>query len=168
MCSRSAVTPGALLPERDGGARALPQDEAMARSRRLLLPAMLGAGAIALLSSGCASSLGLATPCSVWVSMDNADQQATIISMVHQNGGPTPSSYDVSQTSSWPPTIVRIPSRTTTPSAAWSTVDLRSQGRVPISPDACRRPPLQLVTQAAGDGYLAGLGRHTRTAFDIL
>jgi hypothetical protein len=70
----------------------------MARSRRRLLPALLGAGAIALLSSGCASPLGLATPCSVWVSMDNADQQGTIINMVHQNGGPTPSSSDVSQT----------------------------------------------------------------------
>jgi hypothetical protein len=70
----------------------------MPRSRRRPLLALLGAGAVALLSSGCASTLGLATPCSVWVSMDNADQQATIINMVHEDGGPTPSSYDVSQT----------------------------------------------------------------------
>jgi hypothetical protein len=70
----------------------------MARSRSQLLPALLGAGAIALLSSGCASTLGLATPCSVWVSMDNADQQGTIINMLGQNGGPTPSRADVSQT----------------------------------------------------------------------
>ena len=70
----------------------------MARSRRRLVPGLLGAGTIALLSSGCASTLGLATPCSVWVSMDNADQQATIITMVHEHGGPTPSGEDVSQT----------------------------------------------------------------------
>ena len=30
--------------------------------------------------------------------MDNADQRDTIINMVHQDGGPTPSSQDLSQT----------------------------------------------------------------------
>jgi|GEM_PF-6190105 len=69
----------------------------MARSRRRLLPALLGAGAVALLSNGCASTLGYATPCSVWVSMDNADQQGTIINIDHQYSQAYPSSYDVSQ-----------------------------------------------------------------------
>jgi hypothetical protein len=72
--------------------------KSMARPRLRPLPALLGAGAIALLSSGCTSTLGLATPCSVWASMDHADQQATIINMVHQDGGPTPSRSDLAHT----------------------------------------------------------------------
>jgi hypothetical protein len=70
----------------------------MSRSRRRLLPVLLGAGAMALLSSGCASTLGMQTPCAAWLSMDNADQQGTIINMIHENGGPTPDSSYISST----------------------------------------------------------------------
>src|SRR5579862_8162116 len=52
------------------------------------LAALLVAGAIPLLATGCASSLGYATPCSVWVSMDNADQRATMVAISQQWGYP--------------------------------------------------------------------------------
>jgi len=70
----------------------------MSRSRRRLLPGVLGAAAIALLSTGCASTLGMQTPCSAWLSMDNADQQGTIINMVQENGGSTPDNPHISST----------------------------------------------------------------------
>jgi hypothetical protein len=50
------------------------------------LPVLLIAGAVPLLATGCGSSDGFATPCSVWFSMDNADQQSVFIAMDHQDG----------------------------------------------------------------------------------
>jgi hypothetical protein len=55
------------------------------------------AGAMSLLASACASSLGYDTPCSTWVSMDNADQRSTVIAIYQLAGPSIPSSADVSQ-----------------------------------------------------------------------
>jgi hypothetical protein len=52
---------------------------------------------MALLASACGSSLGWDTPCSTWVSMDNADQQSTIIAINRQDGLSTPTSSDFSE-----------------------------------------------------------------------
>lgn len=54
------------------------------------------AGAMALLATACGSSLGYDTPCSTWVSMDNADQQSTVIAIDQQGGQSNPSNSDVS------------------------------------------------------------------------
>jgi hypothetical protein len=59
--------------------------------------AVLVVGAIAWVATGCGSSLGYNTPCSVWVSMDNGDQQSTVISLFEQQGDTTYSTSDVSQ-----------------------------------------------------------------------
>jgi hypothetical protein len=66
----------------------------MARNRRSLV--LLVAGATALLASACGSSLGGSTPCSTFMSMDNADQQSTITNMLHQWGETDPGSDTVS------------------------------------------------------------------------
>ena len=58
---------------------------------------MLVSGAIALLATGCGSSLGYETPCSVWVSMDQADQQSTIDNLSYSEGQPNPGSSDVAE-----------------------------------------------------------------------
>ena len=51
---------------------------------------------MALLATACASSLGYDTPCSTWVSMDNAEQQSTVIAIYQQDGQSHPSNSDVS------------------------------------------------------------------------
>jgi hypothetical protein len=61
----------------------------MAPTRRRL--ALVVGGAAALLATACGSSLGYKTPCSVWVSMDVADQQSTMITIAQQEGDPNPS-----------------------------------------------------------------------------
>jgi hypothetical protein len=61
------------------------------------LGALLVAGAVALLATACGSSLGYDTPCSIWVSMDNADQQSTVMAIYQQDGQSNPSSSDVSE-----------------------------------------------------------------------
>ena len=52
---------------------------------------MLVPGAMALLATACGSSLGYGTPCSVWVSMNKADQQSTFDNLLHQEGQPNAS-----------------------------------------------------------------------------
>jgi hypothetical protein len=52
---------------------------------------------MAVLTTACGSSLGYKTPCSVWVSMDNADQQSTMITIAQQSGDSNPSSLGVSE-----------------------------------------------------------------------
>jgi hypothetical protein len=61
------------------------------------LRALLVAGALTLLGTACGSSLGYDTPCSTWVSMDNADQQSTVIAMNQQDGMSNPTNSDVSE-----------------------------------------------------------------------
>jgi hypothetical protein len=63
---------------------------------RRRLPLLLIAGPFLLLTTGCASSLGYKTPCSVWVSMDTADQQGTMVAIAQQAGYPAPSSEGLS------------------------------------------------------------------------
>jgi hypothetical protein len=55
------------------------------------------AGAMSLLATACASSLGYDTPCATWVSMDNADQRSTVIAIYEAAGPSKPSSSDISQ-----------------------------------------------------------------------
>jgi hypothetical protein len=52
---------------------------------------------MALLATACGSSLGYATTCSTWVSMDSADQQSTIVAIYQQEGLSNPSRSDVSE-----------------------------------------------------------------------
>jgi hypothetical protein len=78
------------------GLRALPQHGTMARSQRVVA-ATFAIGATALLATACGSSLGYQTPCSVWVSMDNADQQATVNNLYHQEGQPDASTADAAE-----------------------------------------------------------------------
>ncbi|MGD0194633.1 MAG: hypothetical protein ABSC35_07230 [Candidatus Dormibacteria bacterium] len=59
--------------------------------------ALLVGGAVALLATACGSSLGWNTPCSTWQSMDNADQQSTIVAINQQAGLATPNSSDFSE-----------------------------------------------------------------------
>jgi hypothetical protein len=59
--------------------------------------ALLAAGAIASLASGCASTLGWDTPCSAWVSMDNADQRSTVVNIFQMQSGTDFTSAEVSQ-----------------------------------------------------------------------
>ena len=59
------------------------------------LPVPLIAGAATLLTTACGSSLGYSTPCSVWVSMNNADQQSTVDALYQTEGAPTPSNSSV-------------------------------------------------------------------------
>lgn len=70
------------------GLRCIAVVSARRSATRGRLAALFVAGAIPLLATGCASSLGYATPCSVWVSMDNADQRATMVSISQQEGYP--------------------------------------------------------------------------------
>lgn len=44
-----------------------------------------------MLATACGSSLGGETPCSMYLSMDSADQQSTIITMFQQSGLSNPS-----------------------------------------------------------------------------
>jgi hypothetical protein len=66
----------------------------IASGRRL--PVLLVAGAIALFATGCASDLGGKTPCSTYLSMDNADQRSTLTSWSQQMGEPSGSAADIS------------------------------------------------------------------------
>jgi len=64
---------------------------------RRFLPIPLIAGVVALLATACGSSLGYDTPCSVWVSMDTADQQSTFDNLLHQEGQPDGNSSYVAE-----------------------------------------------------------------------
>ncbi len=59
--------------------------------------ALLVGGGMALLATACGSSLGWNTPCSTWVSMDNADQQSTIVAINQQAGLAPPNSSDFAE-----------------------------------------------------------------------
>jgi hypothetical protein len=60
-------------------------------------PVLFVAGVMSLAGAACGSSLGYDTPCSAWVSMDNADQQSTIIAIYQQEGEGDPSSSGLAQ-----------------------------------------------------------------------
>jgi hypothetical protein len=64
---------------------------------RARLTALLVAAAVPLLATGCASTLGYNTPCSVWVSMNNDDQRATVTNLFQQQGESSVTSSEVSQ-----------------------------------------------------------------------
>ena len=62
------------------------------------LPILLAAGAVVLLASACGSSLRGNTPCSAYLSMDNANQQTTIVTVLQQFGNVSPGSAAVATT----------------------------------------------------------------------
>lgn len=66
------------------------QGSVITRGRRVGV--LLAVGALAMLAAACGSALGGQTPCSVYLSMDGADQQNTIITMYRQSGLSNPSS----------------------------------------------------------------------------
>jgi hypothetical protein len=59
--------------------------------------ALLVGGGMALLATASGSSLGWDTPCSTWQSMDNADQQRTIVAINKQYGLSKPNDSDFSE-----------------------------------------------------------------------
>ena len=68
----------------------------MVRSRRRVA-ATFAIGASALLATACGNSLGYSTPCSVWVSMSEADQHATVNNLNHQEGQSDASNADAAE-----------------------------------------------------------------------